>query len=347
MINKLKGKPMNNNKLLNPLKINNKPYTYFSSLGYLPNPDRVMSKTPSTYDDLRELKHDAHLWSCIQSRKSGVLNLKYEINSNTKINNLFDKIFDNLNFNQLLRDILEAPLFGFQPFEIKWIKHKNMYIPETIIPLKQEYFVFDESGNPKIKDIRRNVLIDIPEYKIIFAKYESSAVNPYGESLLSKCYWHCKFKNGGLKLWVQFMEKYGSPYIIGKFNRGANQDDMNELLDALFQMSEDSVFVSPNDIDLEIIEPNRKDSVDLYKELIKQCNNEISKAILSQTLTTELDMGSYAASQTHFKIRKEVVYSDAMIAERFINELISYIIKINFAEINNKPKFSFLLDSIE
>ena len=65
--------------------------------------------------------------------------------------------------------------------------------------------------------------------------------------------------------------------------------------------------------------------------MIKHCNTEISKAILSQTLTTELDGGSYAASMTHFKVRREVVMGDIKLVESVMNELLKYIIDLNFA----------------
>lgn len=319
-----------------------------SDLGYLPNPDRVLQKTGSTHQALRELKYDAHLWSCIQSRKSGVLNLDWSIVAeNRKLSDDITKILKDINILQLMRDILEAPLFGFQPLEIIWEKttaEKNKYIPKKIKPIPQEYFIFNRKGDMLYNEGNRYV--KIPEYKLLTAKYESSAINPYGEALLSKCYWLVKFKNGGMKLWVSFMEKFGIPIISGKFNRGSTDEESSELLDNLELMSEGSVFVAPNDIDIDVIQANKSDATNLYKELIKNCNNEISKAILSQTLTTELDMGSYAAAQTHYKIRQEVIISDALIVEEIINKLILYYMNINYGDIKT-PVFKFTLNNAD
>jgi hypothetical protein len=43
-------------------------------------------------------------------------------------------------------------------------------------------------------------------------------------------------------------------------------------------------------------------------------------------------MGSYAASQTHFKVRKEVIQADIRLVELAMNELIKYIMELNFNE---------------
>jgi phage gp29-like protein len=70
------------------------------------------------------------------------------------------------------------------------------------------------------------------------------------------------------------------------------------------------------------------------------CNAEISKAILSQTLTTEQGTsGSYAMSQTHLQVRKDVVDADKKLIENSLNKLIDLIIDFNFGKVVNKPKF--------
>ena len=57
----------------------------------------------------------------------------------------------------------------------------------------------------------------------------------------------------------------------------------------------------------------------------------ISKAILGQTLTTEIgSTGSYAASNTHMQVRQDIVDSDKKLVEGVINQLIQWIYEINF-----------------
>ncbi len=334
---------MKNKLLTNELVTRESQYSFFKHIGMLPNPIELFGGRGKNYDTLRDLKNDPHVWSCIQSRKSGLLAMEYKIIGDGGIAELINDLFDSLNIYSMLSDILEAPLFGFQPLEILWTyssSAKMKLVPKQIIAKPQEWFFFDTIGNLKIKSSENKKGIPAPMEKILCVTHESSYQNPYGTSLLAKCYWACTFKNGGLRFWVNFMERFGMPVLLGKYTRGAGDEEIQKLAEVLADMSENSVIVSPEDIEITMQEAARTSSVDLYYQLIKLCNAEISKAILSQTLTTELDSGSYAASQTHFSIRKEVIRSDVHLVEKTVNQLIQLILEIN--RIDKKVKFKLL-----
>ena len=56
-------------------------------------------------------------------------------------------------------------------------------------------------------------------------------------------------------------------------------------------------------------------------------------------------MGSYAAAQTHFKIRKEVILSDIRLVESTMNKLIKAIVDLNFGK--PYPLFSLALNDAD
>ena len=53
--------------------------SFFNYIGILPNPDEILNKTGNSIENYRKLKYDPHVWSCIQSRKSGLQNLEYSL----------------------------------------------------------------------------------------------------------------------------------------------------------------------------------------------------------------------------------------------------------------------------
>jgi phage gp29-like protein len=315
----------------------------------LPNPDKILRKTGKTIEAYRDLKNDPHVWSCIQSRKSGILSLEYQIAQNgasTQITKQIEDMFDELDMQQIMRDILEAPLFGYRPMEIIWeiagINRKYI-VPKEIIAKPQEWFFYNGEGKLRFRKSGESKGIEPPPMKILNVQYEASYMNPYGQALLTRCYWPVTFKNGGLRFWVNFSEKYGMPFLVGQYLRGSTSDEIQRLADELAKMTEDAVIVTPSDIKIEMREAGRTSSISLYKELIRYCNAEISKALLSQTLTTELDMGSYAAAQTHFKVRREVILGDILLVENTMNQIIKYIVNLNFAK-SPYPKFYVLIN---
>lgn len=320
-------------------------------MNILPNPDRILRTNLGRYQVLRDLKNDPHVWSCIQSRKSGLMSLEWALIQNESsegIYRIISEFLKKIDVFALTRDILEAPLFGFQPFEIIWKLSEDkqkIILPERIIPRLQELFIFDKNGNIKLSNSMINNE-ELSAYKILVAGYETNSINPYGHSLLSKCFYPVTFKNGGLKIWLNFIEKFGSPLIMGQYQRGTTQDEIEKFADSLNLMAQDAVIVAPSDINVEFKEAAKSTSSELFRDLLKFCNTEISKAILSQTLTTEIDIGSYAATEIHFRIRKEVILSDARLVETFINKIIKMIFELNFPN-EKMPIFNLIINDAE
>lgn len=337
---------MNSKYLTNELVTRQSRFSFQNYLGILPNPDKILMKSGKTIEIYRELKNDPHVWSCIQSRKSGLLSQKYQIvgkNVDGSILNEIERIFVNLDIHKIWGDCLEAPLFGFQPLEIIWkyTNSGNNIEPIDVIGKPQEWFVFDVNGALRFRTADGSIGAELPDYKFINLSYESTYLNPYGESLLAKCYWSVTFKSGSMRFWVNFMEKYGMPVLIGQYQRGATYEESQKLAENLANLLDDAVIVAPSDIKIELKEATRTSSVDLYRDLIKQCNAEISKILLSQTLTTELESGSYAAAETHLKVRNEVIGNDKKLVEKVMNQLIKYTVDLNFGG-KEYPKFEFV-----
>ncbi|EJO34427.1 PF06074 domain protein [Acinetobacter radioresistens WC-A-157] len=55
--------------------------------------------------------------------------------------------------------------------------------------------------------------------KFFLTRRKPSYKQPYGEALLTKLYWIWYFKTSSTKFWVKFLERFGSPLLIGKVGR--------------------------------------------------------------------------------------------------------------------------------
>lgn len=306
---------------------------YFGSL--LQNPDSVLQKTGKRIENMRELSSDAHVWSSIQSRKSGTLSLDWNVDD-TDIQELINK----LNYEETSTVILDALFYGFSVIEIIWEDKNGKIIPKRLKTLAIENFSFDSDGEILING--KNTKIN--RHKLLIIKNNSSARNPYGEAILTRCYWPVKFKNAGFRFWANYMERFGNPLVVGKYPRGTTNEDAEKLLDHLSNLAEDSAVVSPDDVNIEIKDANNYGTSAMYSELIDKCNAEISKAILSQTLTSEVSAGSKAAAETHLKVRSQVIESDIKLLESAWNQLIGKIYELNYY---NSSKPIFRIDKTE
>ena len=168
----------------------------------------------------------------------------------------------------------------------------------------------------------------------------ASQENPYGVALLSSCFWPYTFKHNGFKYFVKFCEKYGIPWAIGRYPKGTAEPEQKELLNGLTQMVEDAVAAIPDDGSVELLEHKHKGEI-AQERLINLCNREMSKALTSQTLATEIQgNGSRAAAETHRGREESVNESDRYIIVAAMNELFSWITEINIAGAR-PPTFQF------
>jgi phage gp29-like protein len=317
----------------------------------LPDPDPVLQKTGQDVAVYRQLLSDAHVWSCYQSRKSGTLSREWKINEakegsvrqNKNGYKITENFMNSLDVYQVITDMLEAPFFGMAPLEVIWKSAENSWLPERIEGKPQEWFRFDPKN--RLRFLSRDNMTDgeeIPEYKFLLPRHHATYQNPYGERLLARCFWPVVFKKGGFKFWAIFTEKYGMPWLVGRVPRGTNETERGALLSRLTSMVQDAVAVINNDESVNITEAAGKSaSADIYEKLISVSNREISKAILGQTLTTELDKGgSFAATKEHMEVRADLVGQDRQMISQAFNILFSWVIEFN-AQGSAIPEFAF------
>lgn len=323
------------NKISDEIATRKRSLNFYSLSSYLPDPDSVLRKQGKDIRVYKDLLCDSHIFACVLSRKSGVLSLEWEIKNGTDKTELTEKLetlLKKLDIYRLINDILDCTLFGFQPIEIIWSKVDNLILPIELKSKPPEWFCFDDENQLKFRTKEHYYGEELPPKKFLCPQSNPSYENPYGERTLSRVFWPATFKKGGMKFWVIFTEKYGIPHLVGKHPRGASKEETDNLADLLEDMVQDAVAVIPDDSSVEIQEANKSSSAEVFEKLIDKMNAEISKAILGQTLTTEIGAnGSYAASSTHFAVRQDIIDSDKKLVEKTINQLIQWICDINFA----------------
>ena len=84
---------------------------FYSLSLYLPDPDIVLRKQGKDMKVYNELLCDSHVFACVQSRKSGVLSLEWDINrglDKDKNAKLIEDLLKKLDIYRFINDILDA-----------------------------------------------------------------------------------------------------------------------------------------------------------------------------------------------------------------------------------------------
>ncbi len=325
----------------------------FKFYNTLPDPDPILIKTGKAFDSYRDLTTDPHLYANIQQRKAGIVGLERKIepteNSGTA-GYIISHLQNELDIDNIITQMLNAPLYGFSVLEIVWetvrFNSSALLLPKKIEEKPQEWFTFG-MNNELLYQGESSVPQAVPADKFILIQNNATYLNPYGEKALSRCYYPVMFKRNGLEYWVNFTEKYGMPFIIGKQPRTTSESDSDTFLSQLQDISLSNAAVIPDDTSIEILSFPSGASIDAYRTFLEFMNSEISKAVLTQTLTTELqNRGSYAATETHKEMLSMLTRSDMKPVEKGMNRILNITGRLNGM---HKPpgRFKFLPHSAD
>jgi phage gp29-like protein len=316
----------------------------------LPNPDPLLRKISASQDVYFELMGDAHLWGAIQSRKAGTLRHRWFLNAD-ETNGVGVKECEawlkKLPMRRIWSEGLNAAQFGFQPAEIVWYHTGYDIIPNRVTAKPYNWFSFNASNQLIFHDEKTGRELPVPQRKFIVFQHNATYDNPYGEAVLSKCFWPVQLKKGGVSLWVRFLEKYGMPWAKATYKRGTQPKEIDDVLDALAAMIHEGIIATPHDWNTEMMTAGiNSGSSQLHAELIEWCNSEITKAELGHEAGSDSTPGKLGGEDTAVIVRQEIVESDRAMIEDGINKLIDFYYELNWGDVP-RPRFEcYLQDDV-
>lgn len=314
-------------------------------LTLLPNPDRILrdageADAAKVYE---RLLTDGHLAVEVEKRCAPVVSLEWVVESaargrpeDVRAAEVCGQVFKAVVTRAVVRQIMNARLFGFSVVELMWGVVDGLWLPTALTPRLHRRFGFDaETGAIRVRT-RESMWrgVEAPPFKLLVTQNQPDDDNPYGDALLSRCFWPVTFKTGGLRFWITFVERYAVPHVIGYLPSGTAQEVIDALADQLEQMTQDAVAVvtaPPDAVKVQDAAANSK-AADTFGALVTFFNAELSKAVLGQTLTTEVGQtgGAYAAAKVHDEVRQDLVESDTVMVAEALDRIVEWICALNF-----------------
>ena len=332
-------------------------YSEYPSNGLTPVKLAEIFKEADAGDVLRQMElfeemeeKDPHLFSQLQTRKNAVTGLDFEIipfSDDPRDKEIADFIEEQINGIESLEDVetdlLDAIGKGFAVSEIMWGYDEGHVVVREIKSRHQKRFFWDsldDSFKVRTKDAPEGILL--PANKFIVHRYKARSGHTSRAGILRVVAWMYLFKNYDLKDWVSFAEVYGLPLRLGKYAPGASEADKVALMQALIQIGADAAGIIPDGTSIDFISTEKTSSSDLYERLARYCDEQISKAILGQTLTSDSGGGSYAQSKTHNDVRHDLTVADCKsLASTLRRDLIRPLCIFNFGEDKRVPHIRF------
>lgn len=303
-----------------------------------------VSRQAELFEQMEE--KDAHLLGEAEKRRNAILDIEFTVTPATedgrdvKVAEFVSEYFDNsTDWDDTLVSLQDSVGKGFSALEIQWDISSGQAMPQNLEFIEQKRFLFTDTTGylrkyPRLISDDNMMGEEIPAWKILFHRYGGKAGHAAKSGIYRVCAWMYLFRNYAIKDWMAFLEVFGMPLRLGKYDPGASQDDKDALITAIQSLGSDAAGIISKNTEIEFVEAVKSGAKgdNPYLAMSNFCAKEISKALLGQTLTADVgDVGSYAAARTHNEVRLDLAKSDTRsVAVSVRYQLIRPMVGFNF-----------------
>jgi SPP1 gp7 family putative phage head morphogenesis protein len=309
------------------------------------NPDELYQKR-GNYDLFDDMREDDQISACLSLKKYVTLNSQWEIRcEDEKIPEFLTyalNMYLNQPFIKCLYDMLSAMDYGFSITEkivdIVETKEWGRKIVFTGLKTRAPHtfdIYTDKSGNVEyVIQHQAEGDVEIDPRKLIIYSYNKEFDNPYGKSELNKGVYRAWWsKDGIIKFWNMYLERFGMPTAVGKMPKAAGVADKDRFKQILKNIQAKTSITIPDDFTVELLEVSK--GAGEYERAINKYDNMIARRMLIPDLMgfsgERTGGGSYSLGQEQFNIFYTIINYIREDLSRMINKEIIYpLVALNF-----------------
>lgn len=224
----------------------------------------------------------------------------------------------------------KARLFGYSVMEAVYAPREDGAIGLKFLGEKPlEWFEPKSDGRliyyPNNGSASPNGIEVDQQFKFFLTRSRPTYANPYGEALLSRLYWPWFFRNNGWKFWGKFLERFGSPLLVGK------SGEPKKMVAALLAAHSNAVVGVGKDDDVTSVGVAAGNTGQAFDSFETAVIRRIQKVVLGQTLTSGTDGGSgnRALGQVHETVRKDKRNSDIAMVTATMQRVVDALCVLN------------------
>lgn len=300
--------------------------------------DEVLTKVGIQRHQLSMLLSDDEISEKVERRVDSLCQAGYTLSPSEGEGALF--IYGQLNkhLENLLLASMNAKLYGYSVTEIIWDKEEykttGKLVPLRLSEKPMQWFEPKSNGDLLYYPDNTNQPMKVnTRLKYILQQHRATYAQPRGIALLSPVYWLWFFKKNGWTFWSKFLERFGSPLLVG-----TTEGDPKEMAQALSAAHNQSIFTMPEGD--KVTSVGATGSGESFKAYDEAINRRLAKYLLGQTLTSGTDRGGTAGQGQIHERQQEIIFNgDKIFATRYVREFVQLLCDLN--GITEVPWFNF------
>lgn len=239
-------------------------------------------------------------------------------------------------FRRACIHLLDSSLYPVAVVEKIYRPEGSGYVLDALVPVPHHLLEF-QSGKMRIYDVdpttgfvQTTTREADPNRYIIHRGNLLTHPDNWGGPMRSLLFWWL-LAVMDREWWGRMLERYGSPFLVGKYDAG--DDQARGLLASAFKLATRlGGLVIPRQTEVEIQKAVASDSGEAYEKFIGICNDEISKLVTGQTLSStakSTGLGSGVAN-LQGSVRTDIrVFDSVSLADCLRDQLFNQICQIN------------------
>jgi phage gp29-like protein len=281
----------------------------YHSLRIMPDPDEVLRKAGLTRAALRKLEYDDEIAQAVETRRDAAINTPWRLEGGNKMAAGFITDEISRHVDDLFAGVWNARPYGYSVTQTVYSKGARVGLA-WVREMPFEHYFPQRDGTVLYRPEASGEAVQILAEKYLVPVVRPTYRNPYGEPLLSRLYWLWFFRTHGWQYWVQWLEQFGAPFLVGRTNATMMDSATNtKSVDALAQLLDKTRRGSAIavDKDTEIDSIDATGTGEQFKSFDQATTRQIVKVILGQTLTSDVGPtgGNRALGQVHDEVRQD------------------------------------------
>jgi phage gp29-like protein len=292
-------------------------------------------------------ERDPHYFSVLGTRKRALSRISASVEEtkgdDSKIVGAVRDLVAEPAFRDMLRDLVDAFGKGYAAIEIMWGERNGMWWPQGYAWRDPKYFTFDYISRTELR-LAELTMIDgsaLPPAKFIVHRPKLKSGIPIRGGLARVVAWAYLFKNYSLKDWQIFLDVFGMPIRLGKYHPAATPEERRKLLTAVASIAVDAAAIIPDSMVIDFIEA-KQNGGQPFENMCRYLDEQVSKAVLGQTMSTDGHAGGLAQAKIHNQVRIDILEDDADQVGTTINrDVIAPFVSLNWGDKAQKPRVMF------